>query len=35
MSKLQLVIGLEMHCELKSNAKVFSTGINGAMDTLF
>lgn len=33
MSKLQLVIGLEMHCELKSNAKVFSTGINKYSDT--
>lgn len=33
MTKLQLVIGLEMHCELKSNAKVFSTGINKYSDT--
>ena len=33
MSKLQLVIGLEMHCELKSKAKVFSTGINKYSDT--
>lgn len=33
MTKLQLIIGLEMHCELKSNAKVFSTGINKYSDT--
>lgn len=33
MTKLQLVVGLEMHCELKSNAKVFSTGINKYSDT--
>ena len=33
MTKLQLVIGLEMHCELKSNAKVFSTGVNKYSDT--
>lgn len=30
---LQLVIGIEMHCELKSNAKAFSKGINGFSDT--
>ena len=29
---LQLVIGIEMHCELKSNAKAFSKGINGFSD---
>ena len=28
MTDLELVIGLEMHCELKSNSKVFSTGKN-------
>lgn len=30
---LQLVVGIEMHCELKSNAKAFSKGINGFSDT--
>ncbi len=29
MSKYKAVIGLEMHCELKSNAKVFSPAKNG------
>ena len=28
MTDLELVVGLEMHCELKSNSKVFSTGKN-------
>ena len=28
MNDLELVIGLEMHCELKSNSKVFSSGQN-------
>ena len=31
--KLHVVIGLEMHCELKSNSKVFSTGKNTYSDT--
>ena len=31
--KLHVVIGLEMHCELKSNSKVFSTGKNSYSDT--
>lgn len=31
--KLHVVIGLEMHCELKSNSKVFSTGKNAYSDT--
>ena len=30
---LHVVIGLEMHCELKSNSKVFSTGKNSFSDT--
>ena len=30
---LQLVVGIEMHCELKSNAKAFSKGKNGFSDT--
>ena len=30
---LQLVVGIEMHCELKSHAKAFSKGINGFSDT--
>ena len=30
---LHVVIGLEMHCELKSNSKVFSTGKNSYSDT--
>ena len=29
MSKYKVVIGLEMHCELKSNSKVFSSAKNG------
>lgn len=33
MNDLDLVIGLEMHCELKSNAKVFSKGRNAFSDT--
>ena len=28
MNDLELVIGLEMHCELKSNSKAFSSGKN-------
>ena len=28
MSKYKAVIGLEMHCEMKSNMKVFSTSAN-------
>jgi len=28
MENLHVIIGLEMHCELKSNSKVFSTGAN-------
>ena len=32
-NELQLIVGIEMHCELKSNAKVFSKGINGFSDT--
>ena len=28
MGKYKAVIGLEMHCELKSNSKVFSSGKN-------
>ena len=28
MSKYKAVIGLEMHCELKSNSKIYSTGSN-------
>lgn len=31
--KLHVVIGLEMHCELKSNSKVFSSGKNSYSDT--
>ena len=30
---LQLVVGIEMHCELKSHAKAFSKGKNGFSDT--
>ena len=33
MENLHVVIGLEMHCELKSNSKVFSTGKNSFSDT--
>ena len=33
MENLHVVIGLEMHCELKSNSKVFSTGANAYSDT--
>lgn len=33
MSKYKAVIGLEMHCEMKSNAKVFSKAENGYSDT--
>ena len=29
MGKYKVVIGLEMHCELKSNSKVFSSALNG------
>ena len=32
MTDLELVVGLEMHCELKSNSKVFSTGKNEYSD---
>ena len=32
MSKYIPVIGLEVHCELKSNSKSFSTGKNGNGD---
>ena len=32
MNNLHIVIGLEMHCELKSNSKVFSSGINSYND---
>ena len=32
MDDLRVIIGLEMHCELKSNSKVFSSGINGYSD---
>ena len=32
-NELELVVGIEMHCELKSKAKAFSTGINGFSDT--
>lgn len=32
MSKYEAVIGLEMHCELKSNSKVFSSGKNAYSD---
>lgn len=32
-NELQLIVGIEMHCELKSNAKAFSKGINGFSDT--
>lgn len=32
MSKYIPVIGLEVHCELKSNSKNFSTGKNGNGD---
>ena len=28
MGKYKVVIGLEMHCELKSNSKVFSSAEN-------
>jgi len=33
MNDLELVVGLEMHCELKSNAKVFSKGKNSFSET--
>ena len=33
MENLHVVIGLEMHCELKSNSKVFSSGKNAYSDT--
>ena len=33
MENLHVVIGLEMHCELKSNSKVFSSGANAYSDT--
>ena len=33
MNKYKTVIGLEMHCEMKSNAKVFSKAENGYSDT--
>ncbi len=33
MSKYKAVIGLEMHCELKSNSKVFSSGENSYNET--
>jgi len=33
MNNLELVVGLEMHCELKSNAKVFSKARNSFSDT--
>ncbi|MBR1416443.1 MAG: Asp-tRNA(Asn)/Glu-tRNA(Gln) amidotransferase subunit GatB [Bacilli bacterium] len=33
MENLHVVIGLEMHCELKSNSKVFSDGRNAYSDT--
>ncbi len=33
MSKYKAVIGLEMHCELKSNSKVFSSGRNSYNET--
>ncbi len=32
MGKYKAVIGLEMHCELKSNAKVFSKAKNSYED---
>lgn len=32
MEDLKTVIGIEMHCELKSNSKVFSSSINGYSD---
>jgi len=32
-NNLHVVIGLEMHCELKSNSKVFSSGKNAYSDT--
>ena len=33
MDNLHVVIGIEMHCELKSNSKVFSKGKNSYSDT--
>ena len=32
MDNLRTVIGIEMHCELKSNSKVFSSGKNSYSD---
>ena len=32
MAKYEAVIGLEMHCEIKSNSKVFSTAANSFSD---
>ena len=33
MKKQIAVIGLEMHCEMKSNSKVFSSAINSYSET--
>lgn len=33
MDNLHVVIGLEMHCELKSNSKAFSSGRNAYSET--